>query len=222
MKKINIIITMLLLSISVFSQTAPNVLTTKTQTITNKTIVSPTLTGTPIAPTQTVGSNNNSVATTSFVTASISAASSTIITLAADLPNGGTTTNSTTVTGFTFTAEANSSYILRGVLRSGCSTGGGGSVFGVNMATGSVVEGFYNGRIASSDTYRWVPYIGSAPGGLSATQVNTTSSSQGFSDFYFKITTTTSGVFSIVFASKVNPQVTTIYAGSYMEIIKAN
>lgn len=48
--------------------------TTDAQTLTNKTLDSPVMTGNPTAPTPTAGDNDTSVATTAFVTAAISAA----------------------------------------------------------------------------------------------------------------------------------------------------
>ena len=48
-------------------QGAANVTLTGAQTVTNKTLVSPILTGTPTAPTPTAGTNTTQVATTAFV-----------------------------------------------------------------------------------------------------------------------------------------------------------
>lgn len=58
MKKINTIITMLLFSISVFSQTTPYVTTTGTQTLSNKTYLSGTNTGTTTALMLKINSSN--------------------------------------------------------------------------------------------------------------------------------------------------------------------
>ncbi|WP_206526115.1 hypothetical protein, partial [Mesorhizobium sp. M7A.F.Ca.MR.148.00.0.0] len=47
---------------------------TTAQTLSNKTLASPVMTGTPTAPTQAAGDNDTSVATTAFVTAAVAAA----------------------------------------------------------------------------------------------------------------------------------------------------
>lgn len=47
------------------------VTTTGTQTLTNKSLTSPTITGTPVAPTAAVGTDTTQVATTAFVNAEI-------------------------------------------------------------------------------------------------------------------------------------------------------
>jgi hypothetical protein len=54
----------------------PNLVTlTGSQTLTNKSLTSPTLTGTPITPTATLGTNSTQIASTAFVAAAIAALS---------------------------------------------------------------------------------------------------------------------------------------------------
>jgi hypothetical protein len=60
-------------------QGAANVTLTGAQTISDKTIVSPTLTGTPVAPTASAGTNTTQIATTAFVVSEVASGISNLI-----------------------------------------------------------------------------------------------------------------------------------------------
>lgn len=146
-----------------------------------------------------------------------------ILTTSGDISNSGTTTNPTIIPGLSFSLLANSTYIVRGVIRSGLTGGTTGSVFGINIPSDTNVDGYFGGRIATNDTYRFVPYVGLGPGGLSTTALNTVASNQSYTEFSLTLVVITAGTFDMIFASKANVHITTIYATStYMEVIKLN
>lgn len=72
--------------------------------------ISPTLSGTPTAPTATAGSNTTQISTTAFVTAAVTAATSALDTMSTQAASavaitGGSATGMTALTGTTVTAS---------------------------------------------------------------------------------------------------------------------
>lgn len=81
------------------TESADIVRLTATQTLTNKTLTSPALTGTPTAPTAAAGTNNTQIATTAFVNNAVTIASGNFVDLTNNQTVGGnkTFTNSVKV-----------------------------------------------------------------------------------------------------------------------------
>ena len=68
-------------------------------------LVSPTFTGTPLAPTATAGTNNTQISTTAYADAAIAAAKEALYPVGSIYINAGVTTNPATLLGFgTWTA----------------------------------------------------------------------------------------------------------------------
>jgi len=186
-------------------------------TFTNATLTgTTTITGTVTAPTPTVGSNNNSVATTSFVTQVLTAHSSTLIIPLADV----TTTLTTAVPiGLTFTVEANSTYIVRGVMRNSVSSTGGikFSMTTPTLTVSSNIGVVSRGSSASSSLWTLLPSNGSLTGVM-----NTVASSAIPVFLEGTITTgASSGTLDFFFGSGVSGQTSQVYSsGTYFELVK--
>lgn len=181
--------------------------TTATQTLTNKYIDGGT------ASTPTVGSNDNSIATTSFVASRSSTITSTIA--------QQTTTLATATAVLTLSASAaiSSTYIVRGHLRISCNNTGGVKI-GVNFPTGSTCSIEAAGRLSSTTTMANNLLVSS--GVLASQAYNTVNSTSGnILIDGFIITSGTSGTIEFIFAS-ANAGETSSIVNGYIEFIKAN
>lgn len=152
-------------------------------------------------------------------TFSLSNNSSIILKKTGDQTNSGTTTTATVITDLTFPVLANSTYLVRGQVRNGCS-GTGGTSFGLNIPSGTI-GGSYLGRTNSASTALWQPFFATVSGALGA-NVNTINSNLGITKFdWLLYIGATPGNADIIFASGTNPQTSTIFAeSSYFEILK--
>lgn len=187
------------------------VTTTGTQTLTNKYIDGGT------ASTPTVGSNDNSVATTSFVTSALASHSSTITTTIAQQTT--TLATATAVTTLSTSVSASSTYIVRGHLRITCNNTGGVKL-GVNFPTGSTCSVEAAGRLSSTTTMANNLLVSS--GTLASQAYNTVNSTSGNVMIDgFIVTGANAGTFEFIFASTNAGETSSILNG-YIEFIKVN
>lgn len=179
---------------------------------------SPTFTGTPLAPTASLGNNTTQLATTAFVKNAVDNASSTLKTLSADV----TTTLNTaqTISGLTQALEINSTYIIRGNLRNGCS-GTGGVKFAISYPTSTIAVVQAVGQLASINSATWNIH-GNAISGVLQNAVSTFAGNSGTYNVQGTIKTGgTAGNLTFSFASTTAGQTSTIFTdGTYIEIIK--
>lgn len=209
---------------------------TATQTLTNKSLTSPTLTGAPIAPTASVNTNNTQIATTAYADAN-SALNLKIANNLSDVNNvvtsrnnlkiwdlyltGGdqsTTSNvASNITDLVFTPTINKRYSFKGVIHIGCNNTGGVKVQ-VTLPTGSTMFLALNGFSTAST----VPLYSSlsASSTLSSAYC-TVNSSNGFVFISGEVTIgATAGNIQFGFASTTNTQTSTIYQLGTQILIK--
>ena len=179
---------------------------------------SPTFTGTPLAPTATSGTNTTQIATTAFVKQAVDNASSTLKTMLADT----TTTLATAqaITSLTQALEINSTYIVRGNLRNGCS-GTGGVKFAITYPTSTIAVVQAVGMLGGVNTASWNAHS-NAISGVLQNAVSTFVGVTGTYNLQGTIKTGgTAGNLVFSFASTTAGQTSTIYTdGTYIEIIK--
>lgn len=204
---------------------------------------SPTLSGTPNAPTQSANDNTTKIATTAYADAKVQnslSASTTVAPSATAVntalatyapltavstikkPTADVTTTiatETVVTDLTFPVAINTTYVIRGRVSVGCNNTGGVSL-GTKFPTGSTLVGNGVGRAANNTSLVNVGF--STSGVLSTVYLNTVSSQAGFAFIDIVLTTgSTSGNFDLIFASGTAGQTSTlIAAGTYLEYIK--
>jgi hypothetical protein len=179
-------------------------------------IASPTFTGVPAVPTAAVGTNTTQAASTAFVTAAVTAASSTIKTLTID--QSTTLATAVNITDLVYTMVANAKYIVRGqVYHTGSGTGG--QVFGFNLPASTTMLVSTLGRTTSNSTVGWFRLTVS--GGFN-TATNLTPTGGCVQEISGTVTTgATAGDLQMIFASGVAGQTSTLYAeGTYLEIIR--
>lgn len=114
-------------------------------TINTATLASPTMTGTPVAPTATTGTNSTQLATTAFVTQEITAL---------NLGNMSTQAkNSVDITGGTITGTYGLNTTGNAATATYATTAGNGGVTSVNGSTGAVT--------VPTTVKAWVKFVGS-------------------------------------------------------------
>ncbi len=171
------------------------------------------ITGTATAPTPSVGSNDNSIATTSFVAAHSSEIKTTIA------QQTTTLATATAVTTLSTSLDASSTYVIRGHLRITCNNTGGVKL-GANFPTGSTCSINAEGRAASNSTVTFNIIV--ASGVLLSNPYNTVNSTTGQAEINgFIVTAGTSGTFEFIFASTNAGETSSILNG-YIEFIKVN
>jgi len=145
-------------------------------------------------------------------------ASSTIKMLPADV----TTTLATaqTITALTQALDINSTYIIRGNLRNGCS-GVGGVKFAISYPTSTIAVVQSLGQLATINSASWNIH-GNAISGVLQNAVSTFAGNSGTYNLQGTIKTGgTAGNLTFSFASTTAGQTSTIYTdGTYIEIIK--
>jgi len=145
-------------------------------------------------------------------------ASSTLKTLPADV----TTTLATaqTISGLTHALDINSTYIIRGNLRNGCS-GTGGVKLAISYPTSTIAVVQALGQLASVNSATWNIH-GNAISGVLQNAVTTFVANSGTYNLQGTIKTGgTAGNLTFSFASTTAGQTSTIFTdGSYIEIIK--
>lgn len=173
---------------------------------------SPTFT----APTPTVGSNNNSVATTSFVTQAINNVS-----VKNNYPLADVTTTLTTEVpiGVTYTLEANTRYTVRGCIRNSVSSTGGikFAMTTPSLTVSSSVGIISRGASATGSVWTIFPSNGSLTG-----VINTVASSSIILMLYGTVTTgVNGGTLEFFFASGVSGQTSQVFSdGTSIDVIK--